>query len=332
MPASTRERGPPEKGTLERRLRQAIWITVLAVVGYLALVASNDPAAILRTVRSLDLSQWCLLLGLSLCNYALRFVRWQAYLQILGQPVALGRSFLVYLAGFAFTITPGKAGEAARSVFLRRDGVPWSASLAALAVERILDLLAIFLLALLLLPVLFQHVWVLLVLIPLVLLGLFGATRPAVLSYVSAKTPDHGRLGGAVHGFLSTLERSGHLLRPGRLIGGLIIGLLAWGAEAYGFFLLLGWLNADPGLLNAVGIYGVSVFVGALSFLPGGLGGTEAVMIGLLLAENLTNASAILATVVLRAVTLWFGTLIGLSAVLGMGLHRRKEHEQTISS
>jgi hypothetical protein len=39
-------------------------------------------------------------------------------------------------------VTPGKACEAARSVYLRTAGVPWSQGLAALAVKRVLDLTA----------------------------------------------------------------------------------------------------------------------------------------------------------------------------------------------
>ncbi len=44
-------------------------------------------------------------------------------------------------------MTPGKACEAARSVYLRTAGVPWSQGLAALAVKRVLDLTAMVILA-----------------------------------------------------------------------------------------------------------------------------------------------------------------------------------------
>jgi hypothetical protein len=44
-------------------------------------------------------------------------------------------------------VTPGKACEAARSVYLRTAGVPWSQGLAALAVKRVLDLTAMVILA-----------------------------------------------------------------------------------------------------------------------------------------------------------------------------------------
>lgn len=63
------------------------------------------------------------------------FLRWHGYLRALGAQVPLGRDLLIYVASFDFTVTPGKAGEAVRSVYLRASGVPWSPGLAALAVE-----------------------------------------------------------------------------------------------------------------------------------------------------------------------------------------------------
>ena len=54
---------------------------------------------------------------------------------------------LYYLSGFAFTVSPAKAGEAVRSLYLRSYGVTYSQSIAALFVERLQDLLAMVLLA-----------------------------------------------------------------------------------------------------------------------------------------------------------------------------------------
>ena len=53
-----------------------------------------------------------------------------------------------FLASFAFTATPGKAGEAVKSVLLRgRYGVPLADGMGVLLVERLGDLLAVLVLA-----------------------------------------------------------------------------------------------------------------------------------------------------------------------------------------
>ncbi|QVL49596.1 MAG: flippase-like domain-containing protein [Thiocapsa sp.] len=60
----------------------------------------------------------------------------------------------------------------------------------------------------------------------------------------------------------------------------------------------------------------------ALFFLPGGLGGAEAAMVALLVAGGTMFGTAVLATVICRAVTLWFAVVIGVGAVFVLGRRR----------
>lgn len=103
---------------------------------------------------------------------------------------------------------------------------------------------------------------------------------------------------------------------PRRILSGLGLGILSWGAEAWGFYLLLQWLGVGVEPWHAMGVYAVSVLAGALFFLPGGLGGTEAAMVALLLAGGAVFGTAALATVICRTVTLWFAVVLGIGAVL----------------
>ena len=192
-------------------------------------------------LQRLGPGQWLALLGLSLFNYGLRFLRWHTYLRALGARVTLGRDLLIYVAGFAFTVTPGKAGEAVRSFYLRGVGVPWSPGLAALAVERVLDLTVILMLAALAL-----RVFVTRPCRPCCWWGWWrdccAATRPRVARPPRA-APRGGRWGRLARGTTAILDDARLLLAPRRLLVGLGLGLLAWGAEAWGFYLLLQWLG-----------------------------------------------------------------------------------------
>jgi len=101
---------------------------------------------------------------------------------------------------------------------------------------------------------------------------------------------------------------------------GLVLGLLAWAAEGYGLYLVLGWLGAETPLTLALGIYGVAVLAGAVSFVPGGLGGTELVMTTLLVLTGVDAAMAISAVIICRLATLWFAVALGLLFVAGIEL------------
>jgi uncharacterized protein (TIRG00374 family) len=67
-----------------------------------------------------------------------------------------------------------------------------------------------------------------------------------------------------------------------------------------------------------VGIYAVAVILGAVSFLPGGLGSTEAVMTTLLSLRGYSVGDALLITIVCRLVTLWLAVGLGWIAVLAL--------------
>ena len=318
----TRDPAAPEPAPdlrLQRRLRQVALVAASAVLAYLGLAVLGDGDLVRDGLQRLGPSQWLTLLGLSLGNYGLRFLRWHTYLRALGARVTLGRDLLIYVAGFAFTVTPGKAGEAVRSFYLRGVGVPWSPGLAALAVERVLDLTVILMLAALALRVFADQAVPALLLVGLVAGLLVGVTRPRVAGALLGRLPRGGRWGRLARGTTAILDDARLLLAPRRLLAGLGLGLLAWASEAWGFYLLLQWLGVAAAPGHAMGIYAVGMLSGALSFLPGGLGGAEAAMIALLVAGGAVFGTAVLATVICRAVTLWFAVVLGIGAVLLMG-------------
>jgi hypothetical protein len=63
-------------------------------------------------------------------NYALRYLRWNYYLRVLGVVgVSRPASGLVFLSGFAMGLTPAKSGELSKSYWLRELAGPERAPL-----------------------------------------------------------------------------------------------------------------------------------------------------------------------------------------------------------
>lgn len=298
-----------------------VWI-VLAVAGmgtYLLLVAAfADHQAFHEGMATLGAGGLVLLLCLSLFNYLLRFLRWQSYLREYGYHVPVLRHLLYYVAGFAFTLTPGKAGEAVRSLYLKQHGVAYSESLAILFVERFLDLAAV-----------------------LVLAGFFAVTEPQyatlagtvalvlVLTFVAVATGRMAALVVAVgrrlppksaglFGHLADMfTQSRSMLAPRKLAAGLVVGIVGWGAEGYGLYLLCQALNVDLTVTAGASIYATAVLAGAAAFfLPGGIGGTELVMSALLVHQGATVGVALVATAICRTATLWFAVVLGFLSIL----------------
>ncbi|MFV0278739.1 MAG: YbhN family protein, partial [Parahaliea sp.] len=263
------------------------------------------------------LAVWLVILGLSLVNYLLRYWRWAWYLQKLTRlDIPTRWHMAYYFCGFALSTTPGKAGETLRSLYLRRHGVSYRHSLSTFFGERYLDLLSIVLLSSAAVFV-FDGYAPLTLLIGLVALGalwlLHSKTALQALSSWSHRHP--GRTGRTLAQLLGLVQSSIILLRSRELFVGLLAGTIAWLAEAVGFWFLLRGLGQDVSVLMAVGIYSLAILVGAISFLPGGLGSTEAVMALLLVSAGIDKPVAIAATLICRIATLWFAVFLGLATM-----------------
>lgn len=300
------------------RLRALILSILIAVAGYLAFSLWGGWRDVVAAFLRIGIPGALLVLAMSLLNYGLRFLRWQLYLDRLGHRIAWRPSLRIYLSGFALTTTPGKAGEAFRSVLLRQRGMPFPASFAAFVSERLSDLVAIVLLTLLGLAQYPQARGLVLagaagILVMLVLLSnqflLDGLQR-----WISRYRTKPALLITHTMAMLHEARRCHH---PALLAVATPLSLIAWGAEALAFHWVLVWLGANVSLSFAVFVYALSMLAGALSFLPGGLGGAEAVMVSLLVLKGMPLPLAIAATVFIRLATLWFAVAIGLGALYG---------------
>jgi len=109
------------------------------------------------------------------------------------------------------------------------------------------------------------------------------------------------------------------LLRPAPLALGVALSTVSWFFECAAFWAVVhGFAGASVDLQAATFIYASMTVAGALSFLPGGLGVTEAGMLAMLveLATGCGRAVAAAATFVTRLCTLWFAVVIGIAALL----------------
>jgi uncharacterized protein (TIRG00374 family) len=139
----------------------------------------------------------------------------------------------------------------------------------------------------------------------------------------------------AIAGRLPVLRRFAHrfdeahahtaiLLAPVPLVAATALASVSWFFECLAFYVVVrGFPGAHIDVLTATAFYAATTVAGALSFLPGGLGVTEAGMLALLKRAGIELGTAAAATFVTRAATLWFAVALGLPALL---LYARRKH------
>jgi uncharacterized protein (TIRG00374 family) len=308
--------------------RVLITIAALATLIYLGAGFAVDSPRILEAMSQLGWLGCGMVLALSVANYLIRFQRWQIFVRALGHRIPYARHLLYYLSGFAFTVSPAKAGEAVRSLYLRHYGVGYAQSIAALFVERLQDLLAMALLASLVVldrPAYEPLVAGALLLVLILLLVASLNSLPALLDRFASGL-QRRRIARLLSVLSGLLRSSRVLLRPQLLFAGTAIGVISWGGEGLGFYLICQGLHLAVGISVAIGVYALAVLAGSAAFfLPAGIGGMEIVMTTLLMAHGAPLRSAVVATLLCRVATLWFAVLIGIAAATAVEIRPRGE-------
>ena len=307
------------------RFRAMLLIVLLSALGYLAFSLWGGWHEVVAALAKVGVIGTLIALALSLVNYLLRYVRWQKFLHKLGHHVYWQESLRIYIAGFGLTILPGKAGEAIRSVFLKKHDVSYPESLAVFFSDQFSNLISMMLLVSVGLWAYPQAQPVIIVLGAIIVASLIFLQQSSWLKSVEnfAQQKFSAKLARLISSSIEIVLHSRRCFSLPMLLYGISIGLVAWGAEGVAFYYIMHVLGSDLTLQGALFIYAFSMLVGALSFLPGGLGGTEATMVALLMLHNIPQPQAVAATVLIRIATLWFAVALG---VLAMSVPERKSN------
>lgn len=310
---------------MNRFIRGLVAGVAFAVIVYVVAVLVMGWSSVRDALVTMDPTVVVIALGLSTLNYGLRFVKWELSLgwldvRSIAPRLSIRRSAAIYLAGLSMSVTPGKLGEVLRSWLLHEsDGVSFARTAPFVLADRLTDLLALVILAVLAglgradaMPALVAAT----VLIAGCVLILGNPRLFALVMRVGEKLPLVGGLFEKAHGLV---DASAILLRLDRLLVLTALSVVGWGLECVGYwFILGGFPGVEATLTAATFLWSFTTVVGALSFLPGGLGASEG-SLGLLvtqLASGVTPGIAAASTLLIRTCTLWWGELVGGVALL----------------
>ncbi len=306
------------------KIRRAIggW-SIVAGLYFVALLWADSKTGVLRRLPELA-PMLPVVVSATLASIALRFARWQWLLHRAGYAVPPGHSRLAYVAGFAFTATPGKVGELLRVRYLVTAGVPASRVVSAFVYERLFDLAAVLLIAL---PAAAEfHVFgVAATFVGLVFgaVGLMAANpRLGQRVVVAFRRADMLRIARVVRAIVSGLANIRLWATLPDMLLSLVAGMGAWLVTSWSFVYLLAALGIHLEGFKALALFPVAMLAGAASMLPGGRGSTEATRVTLLTLGGALLVPATLAAVGIRLATLWLATVMGMGAFGWLGARR----------
>jgi uncharacterized protein (TIRG00374 family) len=258
------------------------------------------------------------ILGLALINYILRGIRWHHFSRCLSLQSHLPYDLLLYFAGFALTLTPGKMGELVRLWFLRiRYGYSLFRTLPLTIGDRFCDLIAVAALMMMSASYPILDSYALTVACAAAMAGLVLILFNGRFIKLSVEAVyDRLRLMPRLFARFRGMGRAYTQVTSTRAYAvALPLSVLGWVAEVQILYVTAAELGAPIDWAAACFIFTASTIIGAILLIPGGLGGSDVSMAGLLILAGVEFDTALAITLIVRAATLWFAAALGIMTI-----------------
>ena len=253
-------------------------------------------------------------------NYALRLAKWHWLMGRLGVRISLADDALIFVAGLAMVISPFKAGELLKPYLVReRTGVPMATTIPALITERLTDGIAALILAAVGVSHYASHNS-----------GYVYGTIAVSLAAVAVLMNERlsmailGALGhfSAIRRITAKLEEMYRATRiclaPWPFFVTMLISVVAWFAECWGYQLLWAGFGREVALETATFLYAFATVAGGVS--PGGLGVADTLLVGMVESIlQFPKGEVVACAILIRTATLWLGVGMGGIALLFAG-------------
>lgn len=316
---------------------------MLALVIYVALLllVDNQGQITESVVEAFQGFPWAILIVLVLLQIVAgvsRFLVWTYYLGVIGarDKISTADSAIIFVFGFTMVVSPGKAAELLKSVFLKmKTGVPIARSAPVVIAERLVDGLAVIIILTFVLLVAGSQIELgeylnlsrAIAFSSVLFLGFcLVAVQIAPLAYFMLGIVRRIPLIRRLHGWLTDLyESSREVFKLRHVLTTTLLGLGIYLSSAVSMVTILAAFNipVTPTLaLQAMFMVGVTSAIGALSFIPNGAGITEFSNVAILMAIVAPTHPAMTLGVATAASLLqgffykWFRVLVGLGVAV----------------
>ena len=298
-------------------LKKIVSIVIITIIIYAIFLFMSDLDKISDKILNFKLEFLPIILGLVIFSWIISYFRWNILLKNQNIHIPHSLNFQIFLVGGALGITPGKIGELFKSQILKEKfNIPRTKTAPLFIVEKFLDLVSAMIVTVI-------GIWFIPEIGYLAIIGL-------IISIILFKILTSKKLFIQTLSFLNKIKFLSKYLEPlsssheilsktlhsKKMFSLLILSVFYWiviGCAA--FFVIEGFGFSVGSILNIISTYSSSLIIGALSFIPGGIGIAEGSLIGLLTFQGIDVSEAIVIVVLIRIFTLWFSTITGFIAL-----------------
>jgi uncharacterized protein (TIRG00374 family) len=292
---------------------KTIYIIFSVVCVYIAFILYSDASEITEHFLKINITFLLIILPIEICAFFIRSIRQKVLLDNIGVKIPLITNFKIFVAGLSMTVTPGGSGNIIKSHFLKKHyNYSNSKTLPLVFVERFHDFLAVT--TIITITLFFSYLWQSFILVVISLIFL-------IIIYLTIKK------NSLLEKFLTTMKKIKFLSKyiPSlefneslilltnwkTTLKAWLISIFSWSLEIISFYYVFKSFGIHLNFIEAGQVVYTSILIGALSFIPAGIGFTEGTLIALLTVHGYDLSLVTASVLMLRIVTVWFATLIG---------------------
>ena len=288
-------------------------IIFCAAIIYSVLLVFSDVNVIYEKMFNFDLKFLPVILAIIFSSWMILFLRWLILLRKHEINITLKENLLVYLAGFALSVSPAKSGELIKSLLLKNNfNIKKSKTIPIIFLERFYDIIGTFSVAVIGITFLGLGSEMILIIIPVLIVIIFSFIYSRkgfnIVLHILNRIKFLAKFSVSLKDSHEIIRKSSNLKTVCSCSALTILFRLI---EGIGIILILFAIGIDFEFFHLVAIYSTSVILGAISMSPGGLGVTEGSFAGLLALYGFELQTTLVLAIIIRFFTLWFGVIVG---------------------
>ena len=304
-----------------------ILVLVAAIGIYAVFLFMSDFNIMTEKISNFKIYFLPLILLLVTVSWIPLMIRWQFLLKTDEIHIPFKKSILVYLSGSALQITPGQIGELIKAQILKTSfGIPRTKTASVVLVEKIYDLIGAIIASIIGMIILELEIYLIIfAILILFLIFFFFYYKPAFEFFLRQiiKTKFFSKYTENISESYEIIKK---ITTPQIAIRSIFLSITYWFVVSIAVYCTL--LAFDIDILNylkVLSIFTTSTILGAITFIPGGIGVTEGSIAGLFTLEGIHMSTALVLGVMIRIVTLWYNVSIGFIALKFSGFSFKKD-------
>ena len=299
---------------LDNRL---ILVLVAVVVIYAIFLFISDFSIISEKISNFKINYLPLILLLVSASWIPIIVKWHFLLKNCEIDIPLRKSIAVFFAGVAFEITPGQIGTLIKSQLLKTSSnIPRTKTVPIIVAEKVYDLIGAILASIIGIIILGMDFYLIIIaILALAVIFFFMFYRPASEIFFKriTKTKFFSKYVDNMSEFHAIIQKSTNVKAATICI---LLGVTYWFIiSSAAYYTLIAFDINVLDYLTVLAIYTTSILLGAISFVPAGIGVAEGAIAGLFTLNGIDVSTALILSVMIRVLTLWFSVSVGFIAL-----------------